>query len=122
MVSDRERSQSNDVDDSKLSCRIETSNQLIESWSTRSRKHEAAPRGHDSELVQWQVSPRLLLLESHSMRLDRGHLGVESMLLLEQTLHSLEPRLPLLALEPLLLESLQQLLEPQLPSLDIQHR
>ena len=56
------------------------------------------------------------------MRLDRGHLGVESMLLLEQTLHSLEPRLPLLALEPLLLESLQQLLEPQLPSLDIQHR
>jgi len=82
-----------------------------------SHKHQAAARGHDSELALWQVSPRHVLLESHSMMLDRVHLGVESMLLLEQTTHSLEIQLLLLEIERLVLESRQQWLEIQLQSL-----
>jgi len=78
-----------------------------------SHKHQAAARGHDSELAHWQVSPRHVLLESHSMMLDRVHLGVESMLLLEQTTHSLE-------IQPLVLESLLQWLEILLLLLEIE--
>ena len=59
------------------------------------------------------------LRESRSMKLDRVHLGAESMLLLEQTLDWLETQLQQLETEALVVESQLQWPETQLQQLEI---
>ena len=59
------------------------------------------------------------LRESRSMKLDRVHLGAESMLLLEQTLDWLETQLQQLETEALVVESQLQSPETQLQQLEI---